>query len=235
MNKFSLIIPCYNEYKNIEGLIKQIKKLGKSIKFETIIVENGSSDQTRSELIKIKKKRVISNLKIILINKNKGFGYAIKKAIAKSSTNLICYTHADLQTDIQDVFKAFKIYKKNNNKDVFIKGYRTKRSYFDVFFTYGMAILSSLIFRTKLIDIHAQPNFFDKKMITNLNYIPNNFGIDTYLLLLSKKRSYKLIRFNVFFSKRKYGIGNNDGLCKKVMHTFYVIQSLLSIFFYGKL
>ena len=56
MPKVSLIIPCYNEEKNIKPLFEQVKKLQKKIDLELIVVNNGSVDKTEKE-INIFKKR----------------------------------------------------------------------------------------------------------------------------------------------------------------------------------
>ena len=106
MNKFSLIIPCYNEQNNIDELTNQIIYLNKRVSFDAILIDNGSNDETRKELIKVRENKKIKNLELVFIDKNIGFGNAIKKGILKSRNDLICYTHADLQTDLNDVLTA---------------------------------------------------------------------------------------------------------------------------------
>ena len=49
--KFSLIIPCYNEEKNISYLIKKLKKFIINKSYEVILVDNGSSDNTYNNLV----------------------------------------------------------------------------------------------------------------------------------------------------------------------------------------
>lgn len=233
MNKFSLIIPCYNEQKNINEITNKILFLNKRIKFDTILIDNGSSDKTREELIKAKNKD-IPNLQIILIDSNIGFGNAIKKGIKESKNDLICYTHADLQTDLNDVLTAYEIFLNNGAQNLFIKGFRFERNFLDSIFTNAMTILISIMFMSKLVDIHAQPNFFNRKIIKNIDFVPNDFSIDIYLLLAAKKASQKLIRFNVLFNKRLHGIGNNEKFLSKILHASKIILSSLRIFFSRK-
>ena len=159
-NFFSLIIPCYNESLNIPKLFKQIYINQKKIRFETIVIDNGSTDNSLKIIKKHRKK--VKNLKVIKIKKNIGFGHAIKKGILKSKHSLICYTHGDLQVDIKSCLKAHSIYKKQLNKNIFVKGRRLGRTYIDIFFTIAMGWINSILFRTYLFDIHAQPNFFQK-------------------------------------------------------------------------
>ena len=46
--KFSLVIPCYNEGKNIPLLIKKLKDIFKFNDMEIVLVNNGSTDNTQS-------------------------------------------------------------------------------------------------------------------------------------------------------------------------------------------
>ena len=77
MSNISLIIPCYNEEKNIKPLFEQVKKLQKKIALEFIVVNNGSEDKTEEE-INIHKKK-IKYIKVVKIKKNIGFGHGVKK------------------------------------------------------------------------------------------------------------------------------------------------------------
>ena len=55
--KFSIVIPVYNESKNLPLLISQIYKVLKNHTFELIIIDDNSSDGTFEVLNKIKKKK----------------------------------------------------------------------------------------------------------------------------------------------------------------------------------
>ena len=79
---FSLIIPCYNESKNIPLLFDEISNCQKKINFEVIIVNNGSTD--KSKIVIDENKYKLNNLNIININNNIGFGNGIKRGILAS-------------------------------------------------------------------------------------------------------------------------------------------------------
>ena len=230
MPQLSLIIPCYNEEKNIKLLFTAVSKLQKKINLELIIVNNGSSDRTEKEIYLNKKK--INNIKIVKIKKNIGFGHGIKKGIKKSNSKLICYTHADLQIKLNSVLKAYEIFQSEKKKNILIKGKRFNRSVTDNLFTFAMTSFNSLIFRRLLIDIHAQPNLFEKSMIKNINYLPDNMLLDLYIFLCAKINNYKIIRFDVNFLKRKYGSGSNDNFKKKIKYSLLSIFSSLRLFAY---
>ena len=45
--KFSILIPCYNEFTNLKSLIDYILPLQDIYELEYILVENGSTDNSR--------------------------------------------------------------------------------------------------------------------------------------------------------------------------------------------
>ena len=93
MIKISVIIPTFNEEKNIEQTLQSlsVQKIdkGKKIKndlFEIIVVDNNSNDKTREVVEKFKKEHPKLNLflvsekeKGIIPARRKGFRYALEK------------------------------------------------------------------------------------------------------------------------------------------------------------
>ena len=56
MSKFSIVIPVYNESKNLSLLIPEIYKVLKKEIFELIVVDDNSSDNTSKIIKKFRKK-----------------------------------------------------------------------------------------------------------------------------------------------------------------------------------
>ena len=71
-----ILLPCYNEYKNLLPLIKKINQinLDKNIKINILIVNDGSTDDTHKKIKKLKK---ISKNKIIYLKHKTNFGLNI--------------------------------------------------------------------------------------------------------------------------------------------------------------
>ena len=57
MNKISIIIPCYNEEKTILSVIKEIEDF-KDYEKEIIVVDDGSSDNTKNLLKDLNKEYI---------------------------------------------------------------------------------------------------------------------------------------------------------------------------------
>ena len=215
MNKLSIVIPCYNEEKNINPLFEKIEELlNIDRNLEIIIVNNGSTDNTKKNIIN-------SNLaregKIIIheIKENIGYGYGIMSGVKISTGQFIGWCHADLQTEPKDVHDAYrKYYELLQDQKIVIKGLRKNRNFFDNFFTFCMSAIASIIFLRLINDINAQPKIFSNKFRNYLNDYPNDFSLDLYFLIIAKIKDYRIINYDVVFKKRLYNEAKGGGTIK---------------------
>ena len=94
MNKtnffFSIIIPTFNDLDNLKNCVYSLKRQTYN-NFETIIVNDGSSDNTGSYLDKLK----LDNLIIINLKKNNGPAFARNQGILNSRGEWICFLDSD--------------------------------------------------------------------------------------------------------------------------------------------
>ncbi len=96
MRSISIIIPCFNDenkiIKNLYYLKKKLKKI--KIKYELIVINDGSSDHTLIRLKKFKSNK--SKLRIINNNKNYGKSYSIRKGLKFSKSDYVILIDSDL-------------------------------------------------------------------------------------------------------------------------------------------
>ena len=211
--KLSIIIPCYNEVGNIPSLFQKLRTF-QNRDIEIILVNNGSTDETSAVLSKELDDKS-SIIKSVSIKENIGYGHGIMTGVRFSQGQIISWTHADLQTDPLDVVNAFSTYINNPDyKKCILKGRRIGRNLFDVFFTFWMGVLSTILMRVKLTDINAQPKMFHRSFLENMKDVPNDFSLDLYLLYQARINNYSVIEYPVQFSKRIYGESKGGGTLK---------------------
>ena len=224
----SVIVPCYNEEKNIPIIVSKFDKILRetSEDIEIILVNNGSNDDSKRIFSKTIAKSN-QNIRTLDVKKNIGYGNGILSGLKAAKGNILSWTHADLQTEPNDLILALKEFKKHDEPDQVIKGKRKKRNLLDSFFTWGMQIYCSIVLKVKLYDINAQPKMFSRSFYeTHFVDAPNDFSLDLFLLL--KAKSIKTI--DVFFHERKFGKSKGGGTLigkwKLIVRTLAYINKL---------
>lgn len=98
----TIIVPIYNEEDNIERLCKEFDDFLKNSIVDTqiLFINDGSNDNSE----KLIKEQCKSNKKFKLLNfcKNYGLSAAIKAGFDNTTTSLVGYIDADLQTNPED-------------------------------------------------------------------------------------------------------------------------------------
>ncbi len=214
--KLSIVVPCYNEEKNLPGLLEAFNQAITRDDIELILVDNGSTDNSQTVLRGLLTQYHFARCHHVA--ENQGYGHGILSGLRAAKGQFLGWTHADLQTDPQDVLKALSIIeKKSNDKDLYIKGDRKGRPIFDKFFTSGMSLFETLYMGSALWDINAQPNIFHRNFFDKWEKsAPHDFSLDLYVLYMAKHLNMKIERFDVYFPERQHGESSwNTGFSAK--------------------
>ena len=226
----SVIIPCYNEGKNLPILME---RLGEALQARTdidiILVNNGSVDDSAD--IMAEKSPKYSFISVVNVPVNKGYGFGILSGLNAAKGEFLGWTHADLQTSPQDLCTAWEsILIESNPSRTYVKGNRYGRSPFDVFFTIGMSFFETLFLKTRLWDINAQPNLFHRTFFEKWDNPPFDFSLDLYAYYYAKKLGLKVKRFPVEFPHRIHGHSSwNTGLKAKYKFIVRTLQFSLKL------
>ncbi len=210
----SIVIPCYNEEKNISILLKNFRDLLiNQSNVELILVDNGSIDNTSSVIDAEISSNNYDFVKKVKVSKNVGYGFGILEGLKEAQGEVLSWAHADLQTDPGDVIRAYNLYleKQKDNKKIFIKGHRKNRKFTERLFSFGMQIIASISLGTYLSEINAQPKLFPRSFYNLMINPPDDFSLDLYALFLAKKEGYNLISIPVYFKDRVYGEPKGGG------------------------
>jgi glycosyltransferase involved in cell wall biosynthesis len=107
--KTYVIVPCYNEEQRLDT--NYWNSLTKSLDFQWIFVNDGSTDNTKSKLEEIKNKTTL-NLEVNS-GKAEAIRYGINYAMSRSDKNdlVTCYIDADSAFQANDVKRIFEIFK----------------------------------------------------------------------------------------------------------------------------
>lgn len=115
--KLSIIIPCKNEEGNIVQLHDKITKELKKIKFETIYVDDGSTDKTLDKLKSLYKKDS-KHVKVLSFSRNFKKEAAMLAGLEHATGEYTCIIDADLQQNPKYLVEMYEYLENNENYDV---------------------------------------------------------------------------------------------------------------------
>ncbi len=195
----SVVIPCFNEEKNIYNHILKIHSFleKRFFNFEIIAVNDGSFDNTQRELEKIQTK-----IPLIIINhlKNKGKGAAVREGIKKSNGEIVMFLDADLAIPIEELDKFLPELEKGNDIVIasrFVPGLKVivpvlwyRKIMERVFRFLRMLILNNW----KIKDTQCGFKVFNGNVARRIFSISiiNRFAFDAEIIFIAKKLGYQI-------------------------------------------
>jgi len=202
MLQAEIVIPCFNETKNLEKLISECEKVTKLSEYQVgfILVNNGSTDGSDKRFLELVTD--INCIKYVALTHNLGYGGGILAGLKQAGAPISGWTHADLQTPLTDCLAGVR---RIQNGEDFAKGRRTGRNAGDQLFSLGMGLFESILFRERLFEINAQPTIFRTELVKEWKKPPSDFSLDLYALVMARKGGFKIARFPVKFLPRQFG------------------------------
>ncbi len=200
--KISLVIPAYNEEKNIRKTIIAYKSYleGTGEDYEIIAVDDGSCDNTLAEI------KSIDNIICITYSQNRGKGYAVKRAMLRATGDYIFFTDGDLSYEPSDIGRAIAVFKSKSVN--MVAGERIdKKEKYSVLRRLASFVLGLLLrYVLKLDTEDSQCGFkgFDKKSAREIfsQLRCSDFGFDFEVLFLAKANNLKRTSLPVSFTHR---------------------------------
>ncbi len=201
----SIIIPVYNEEKTVLNILKSIDIAFGDISYETIIIDDGSRDQTQQ--ICEKACLLQKNIKYIRFPQNKGKGFALRTGFENMNGSFALIQDADNEYDptvLRMLFNNTKnnivIYGKRNRK----KGYLLNRI--------GNLFITSFcnfLYGSSLFDIYTCYKIIPIQILKSLNLSSDGFEIEAEITAKLLRKNIKIIEIPIPYIPRTYKEGKH--------------------------
>jgi glycosyltransferase involved in cell wall biosynthesis len=202
--QLSIVLPCYNESKGLEALVQRFDQVGRGVSFELILVDNGSTDNTAQVLPYLLARYPFA--RSLRIEVNQGYGHGILTGLRAADGDVLAWSHADLQTDPADIFRAWRVYRSSDRPQrMLVKGCRNGRSLQERVISFGMQAIASVLLRARLHEINAQPKLFHRELLTALQNPPTDLNLDVYVLYAARRCGWRIVEIPVAFPPRQHG------------------------------
>lgn len=181
--KLSIIIPCYNEEKNINIIYKQITNIIGDIQYELLFINDGSTDKTK-DIIKKLYNDDPDHVKAISFSRNFGKDAAIYAGIKHASGEYTSIIGANNQQDPKHILEMVDFLDKNEDIDQVTMYIKSNKKAFSKLFSKLTKIDSREVsnFRTFRLNIRRailslnETNRFSKGIFSwigfNTHYLP---------------------------------------------------------------
>ncbi|MDH4136511.1 MAG: glycosyltransferase family 2 protein [Anaerolineae bacterium] len=166
MLSISAVMPAYNEEDNVgpivEAMVATIAPLTDD--YEIIVVDDGSRDGTAQKVKEAAQK--YPQARLVQHEINQGYGAAVFTAFTSSTRDLIFFTDADRQFDLNEIHKLLPLI---GEADLAV-GYRSPRR--DPFMRklngWGWSVLATLLFGYTARDVDCAFKLFRREIIDEI-------------------------------------------------------------------
>lgn len=202
--KISVVFPVYNEEYIIEKTIRSYyNELKGKIDFEMIIAEDGSTDNTKEILKRLKKELP---LRIYMDKKKKGYLKALKDALKYPKYDWIFFVDSDYQFDPADFWKLLPY---TNKYDVILgKKVERRDPLYRIILSKGFNFLLRIFFNLPFSDMDTGFRLINKKVIKKVMHKMNCLKYSSELIVRAYYENFKIKEVPVKHFKRKKGSSN---------------------------
>ena len=197
----SIVIPVYNEEKNLTPLHAGLKSIleGLAGRYEVIFVDDGSNDDSFSTLEKLH--REDSNVKVIQFRKNFGKSAALSAGFSKARGKTIITMDADLQDDAREIPNF--IQKLEEGYDL-VSGWRSKRQdpFSKILPSRLFNYLTSTLTGVKIHDFNCGFKCYRKEVIEDLSLYGE---LHRYVPALAHWQGFRVSEIKVKHHPRVHG------------------------------
>jgi glycosyltransferase involved in cell wall biosynthesis len=218
----SVIIPVYNEVKNIEEILRRVQAT--KLVNEILVVDDGSQDGTRDLLKKLDGKK---NVRVILHEKNQGKGAAVVTGMNAAKGDVILIQDADLEYDPRDYPVLLQPIEEGLADVVygsrFLGAAHRVAMFWHQVANQLLTLMTNILYNSILTDMETGYKVFKREVIEGLNIRSKRFNFEPEFTAKILKRNYRIFEVPITFNPRDY----SDGKKIKLKDAFEAVWALI--------
>jgi glycosyltransferase involved in cell wall biosynthesis len=220
--KLSVIIPVYNEVKNISEIVKRVQAT--KLASEIILVDDGSKDGTGEILQKLDGK---GKIRVIRKGKNQGKGAAVVAGMKAAKGDVLLIQDADLEYDPRDYPALLKPIEEGLADVVygsrFLGAAHRVTMFWHQLANQLLTLMTNILYDSILTDMETGYKVFRRHVVEGMTIRAKRFNFEPEFTAKILKRKYRIFEVPITFNPRDYGEGKKI----KLKDAFEAVWALL--------
>ncbi|HID56673.1 TPA: glycosyltransferase family 2 protein [Candidatus Poribacteria bacterium] len=225
--RLSVVIPVYNEVNTIERVLERVKAVQIPLEKEIIIVDDGSTDGTREKLGEIQK--TDPSLKIILHERNRGKGAALRTGFQHVTGQIVIIQDADLEYNPEEYPKLLEPILDGRADAVYgsrFLGGTTRRvtSFWHYMANKFLTFLSNMLMNLNLTDMETCYKVIRTDVLRRLNLRGNRFEIEPEITAKLARSGCRIYEVPISYSGRDVSEGKKIKWKDGIAAIYYIVR-----------
>ena len=215
--KISILVPAFNEAATLAPLLESVlAKNLEGLEKEIILVESNSTDGTREIALRYENR---PGVKLVLEDKPRGKGHAVRTALAHATGDYILIQDADQEYDIEDYDvlieplttgrKAFILGSRHGGRTWKVRQFEGQ-PWTGLLLNFGhwfFKTVVNIVFGLRLADPFTMYKVFRRDCIAGVIFECDHFDFDYELLIKIVRNGYRPVEIPVNYRSRSFSEG----------------------------
>jgi glycosyltransferase involved in cell wall biosynthesis len=206
--KLSVVIPCYNEVDTLEEIIDAVRNSSYQPK-EIIVVDDGSTDGSREKL----NGAIVGKVdRVILHERNRGKGAALRSGFAAATGDMVVVQDADLEYDPNEYGRLVRPILEGKADVVFGSRFVGGEAHRVLYFWHSvgnglLTLLSNMFTNLNLTDMETCYKVFRRELIQSIRIEEDRFGFEPEITAKVARAGARIYEVGISYSGRTYAEG----------------------------
>jgi glycosyltransferase involved in cell wall biosynthesis len=220
--KLSVIIPVYNEVESIKIILQRVHET--NLVHEIVVVDDGSKDGTRDVLKELDGK---NSVRVILHEKNKGKGAAVRTGMGAAIGDILLIQDADLEYDPRDYPQLLQPINEGLADVVYGSRFLGRAHRVTMFWhlvaNQMLTLMTNILYNTILTDMETGYKVFRREILNGMVLHANSFDFEPEFTAKILKRHFRIFEVPITFNPRDY----TEGKKIKLHDAFAAVWTLI--------